>query len=858
MTVEEKSPATRPKMALRAVPARAWMDIIVLSILTMLGVLGFESSFGGNGYLLAGAGGLVVGVTLGVLSYVLRWGALSTTALAIVAYFLLGSALAVPSQAIAGFVPTLESLTSLVTGAVFGWADIVTLKTPVGAPPYIAAVPYVATWLVGLVFTVLVTRWTAARPRTAWRAAVVLIGPITLYIVGIVTGTHDAYLAGIRGVSFAVVALVWLGWRRGSGERVVKVSSDSLFRRKLLGTITVVGVAVLIGVMVGTLVAPSAFARFVLRDEIQPPFDPLDYPSPLAGFRHYTKDAPDEALFTLKGISPGELIRVATMDSYTGKLWNVAGPELATEGSGAFNLVGRDIPKPTLATSGGSSTVTITIDGYSDVWLPSVGYAKSITFDGGANPGGDNLRYNISTGTAVLTTGVHRGVSYTVHAELQKIPSTGELSKAAPASFQLPPINNVPDIVNSKADEFAGNKTSPFDKLSAIETALKTGGYLSHGLKSDSVSSQAGHGADRMNLLFTRVPMVGDQEQYASAFALMARHLGYPARVVMGFAPKVSSSSETVTVKGSDVTAWAEVAFDGVGWIPFFPTPTQTNAPQQQTTTTKTEPLPQVRQPPRANQDRNNLLSPVGKSKDDNKPKAGFEIPEWAFVAAGVVGIPLALYFLPVIIIAGMKRRRRSKRQKKGSGDIRTAGAWDELTDVYAELGYSLNRKHSRLQTAAAIQEQFAEQLGRRERERAVIVAAKQARVANREARQGRAVKANRASVLGSASVAIKGLSAWRPGVAAVNTELPGMPELYGVASSVDEAVFSGRDIPDGVVDAAWSAALDSSKSARGSVSWIRRQSSKFRIRPKRDWLEVLTKAGGIAMPTALKGATRS
>ena len=859
MTVtEEPGEAPPRKVSMRLVPMRAWFDIAVMSLLSVLGVLGFESSFGGNGYLAAGIGGLLVGVAVGVGSYMFRMGALSTTAAAIAVYFLLGSALAVPSQAIFGVVPSLQSLTSLVTGAVFGWADIVTLKTPVGAPPYIAAVPYVATWLVGLVFTVLATRWIASRPRTTWRAAIVLIGPVMLYVVGIITGTDSAYLAGVRGVSFAVVALVWLGWRRGSGEKIHKVSSDSLFRRKLVGTLITVGAAVLIGATIGALVAPSAFARFVLRDEIKPPFDPLDYPSPLAGFRHYTKDATDQKLFTVQGLKADELIRIATMDSYTGKLWNVAGPEVATEGSGAFNLVGHAIPKPTLATSGGTSTVTFTIDDYSDVWMPSVGYASTITFDAGANASGDNLRYNTSTGTAVLTTGVHRGVTYTVTAELQKILSPAELAKVAPAALQLPPVNNVPDIVNAKAEEFAGSASSPIAKLSAIDTALTTTGYLSHGLKSDVVPSQAGHGADRMNLLFTRVPMVGDEEQYASAFALMARHLGYPARVVMGFAPKVSSGSSSVTVKGSDVTAWAEVAFDGVGWIPFFPTPTQTDAPKAQTTTTKSEPLPQVRQPPRTNQDQNNLLSPVAIDKSKNDKKAGFEIPGWAFVVAGAFGIPLALYFVPVMVIAALKRRRRSRRRSKGSGDTRTAGAWDELTDLYTELGYSLGRKLSRMQVAAAIQEQFADQLEGRKRERTARATAKHAHAADREARKTRTGKASGAHVLGSATAVFTGLSAWRPGVAAVDAELPGMPELYGVASSVDEAVFSGNQVSDAVVDAAWTAVLDSAKSAKGSVSWRRRQLSKFRIRSKRDWLAVLTKAGGIAMPQALKGVART
>lgn len=843
---------------LRMLPLRSWADIAVLSLLSILGVVGFEASFGGNGYLAAGIGGLVVGVAAGLVAYLFRLTALPTALAAIAAYFLFGSAIAMPDQALLGFLPSLQSLASLATGAVFGWADILTLKTPIGAPAYIGAVPYVATWLVGLVFTVLATRWLTTRPRTAWRSAIVLAGPIALYLVGILTGTHDAYLAGVRGVSFAVLALVWVGWRRTTGEKAASSAGDPVLRRKLIGTAVVVVASVAIGATIGALIAPTAFNRFVLRDEIQPPFDPLDYPSPLAGFRHFTKDAAETPLFTVTGLEPGERIRLATMDSYTGKLWNVAGPEVATDGSGTFNLVGRNFPAPLLATSESTGTVTISIEKYSDVWVPSIGYPRSIDFDATSADADDKLRYNTSTGSAVLLSGLSEGMQYTLTADLQEPMNLAQLADKAPASLQLPPVDNVPDIVNAKADEFAGDASTPIAKLTAIELALKNTGYLSHGLQSDAVTSQAGHGADRMNMLLTREPMVGDQEQYASAFALMARHLGYPARVVMGFAPEVWTAGPTLTVTGSDITAWVEVAFEGVGWVPFDPTPEQTDAPQEQTTTPKSEPLPQVRQPPRANQEQNNLLSPVAidKSKDDEN--AGFEIPGWAFGIAGGIGIPLLLYFVPVIVVGALKRRRRKKRRETGEGETRVAGAWDELVDTYAELGYALNRKHSRMQTAAAIQTQFADQLDRRRRERDNFEKAKFDRDADRQSRKQREGKATAADVLGSTAVLVKGMTAWRPGVAVVDKELPGMPQLYGMANSVDEAVFSGRPVEDATVESAWASALESAKDARGSVSWTRRQASRFRIRSKRDWLDVLAKAGGLSMPQLLKGARRS
>ena len=49
-----------------------------------------------------------------------------------------------------------------------------------------------------------------------------------------------------------------------------------------------------LGTLAGLAFAPAAENRFVLRDEIVPPFDAREFPSPLAGFRSYTKDRVEE------------------------------------------------------------------------------------------------------------------------------------------------------------------------------------------------------------------------------------------------------------------------------------------------------------------------------------------------------------------------------------------------------------------------------------------------------------------------------------------------------------------------------------------------------------------------------------
>mgnify|MGYP002227035718 FL=1 len=104
--------------------------------------------------------------------------------------------------------------------------------------------------------------------------------------------------------------------------------------------------------------------------------------------------------------------------------------------------------------------------------------------------------------------------------------------------------------------------------------------------------------------------MVGDSEQYASAMALMARSLGLPSRVVLGFLPKddegeISESrteeqgTTTITkFTGNDVTAWVEIKLDGYGWVAFYPTPKETKVPDENQNLTPPNPQTLVRQPP--------------------------------------------------------------------------------------------------------------------------------------------------------------------------------------------------------------------------------------------------------------------
>ncbi|MEV6839501.1 DUF3488 and transglutaminase-like domain-containing protein [Streptomyces sp. NPDC051133] len=66
---------------------------------------------------------------------------------------------------------------------------------------------------------------------------------------------------------------------------------------------------------------------------------------------------------------------------------------------------------------------------------------------------------------------------------------------------------------------------------------------------------------------------------FSFAMAAMARTLGIPARVAVGFAPGTPQADGTVAVNQKDAHAWPELYFEGVGWTRFEPTPTRGTTP---------------------------------------------------------------------------------------------------------------------------------------------------------------------------------------------------------------------------------------------------------------------------------------
>lgn len=698
----------------------AWhfaLDAGALTVLLGLGLLGFGLSFGGDPYyLLSGFGGIILGLAIGVLNAHLRLGLLVTTALALGAYLLFGTLLAVPDAAIAGFVPTLDSLRTLLLGVVFAWKDMLTVGVPVGSANGVLIVPFLSSMIMALVAAVLT--WRVRSPYLP------LIPVLLLFVTGIAFSTNAAFLTVERGIGLTVLGIAWATFRRDalrrSSTRRVSVNNpqaDTATARKAsLRRLGMAAGVIAVSVGVTALSAPLVTAgneRKVLRNVVVPPFDPKDYVTPLASFRTYVKDKKDDTLFVVKGLPRDGRVRLGALDAFNGTNYN-----MDPNGSGNFSKVGDAESINTLADTSSvvptnDYAIDINIEDYQGYFVPGGRKTTGISFDQGGSQAASGLYFNSGTDTAVTTNGLNRGDSYTVQVSDPVKLEHGQLTQYDFAQVSLPDPLEVPPVVGSQANDLSADAPTAIDRVRQIEAHFQKTGAFSNGLVSEGqLPSVSGHGSARIRNLLTAKQMLGDDEQYAVAMSLMLRHLGIPSRVVMGFYPDPTSPENgagEVKITGKNVHAWVEVAFERVGWVSFDPTPPKDNVPIPPDPENKSKPKPQVLQPPPPPQEPADLppdSSPDALDADQKKDNP------WLFWGAllsalGVALIPLAILALPLLLVALLKSRRRKSRFSAGDPAQRVGGGWSEVVSLATDMGAAVDTRATRRESAAVLAEAF-------------------------------------------------------------------------------------------------------------------------------------------------------
>lgn len=666
-------------------------------------------------FLLATGGALVLGTIVALAGSILRlpsW----TLLLAGVAVFLIaGVPLAVPSKATDGFLPTPEGELDLITGAALGWKQLLTIVLPVGDYQSLLVPPFliVLAATIGGLSIALRARW----------GELGAIAPLAVFTLGLLFGPERVEQPILISMAEVASLLMWMAWRRAyrrrasiqvlarqaamaSGGRVEARNEVGVAARSLVAAAAILALAVGVGTVAATSVPPTA-DRAVLRTVVAQPFDPRDHPSPLAGLRRYLRDDEvDETMLTVTGLPRGERVRVATLDSYDGVVYAV-GSDQVDSVSGTFVRIPTALDESSIP--GSRVSVAITTDAYRGVWLPTVGALESVRFGGGdAVSLRDEFYYNRAGRTAALLRGVPAGTTYVIDAVLPTQPDEEQLAGLTPGTARVPAVSAVPEELSTAVEEATGGIEGAGAQFVAAIEMLRTQGYISHGLADTEPPSRSGHGVDRIDELFAGDRMIGDAEQYAVAASLMARQLGFPARVVMGFAPgdDETSSGGAIELLGSDITAWVEVDTAEYGWVAVDPVPPVRPIPDE----LPEEPAPIARpqfpvQVPPDDPEPRTDQTPPDVSQDDQEAQDPIiaillgivTVLGWTLLGALVV-------LSPLLVVLAVKWRRRRRRRRAPTPVARVAGAWDQFRDDALDRGI--------VGAPSATRSEFAETVG--------------------------------------------------------------------------------------------------------------------------------------------------
>ncbi|WP_411074301.1 transglutaminaseTgpA domain-containing protein [Streptomyces sp. cmx-4-7] len=216
-------------------------------------------------------------------------------------------------------------------------------------------------------------------------------------------------------------------------------------------------------------------------------------------------------------------------------------------------------------------------ENYEQKWLPMPYPASRVDVGG-------NWRYEpagrMLVGDDKQTT---RGVRYQV-AGLEVLPTAEQLAAAGAAPEKLrreytevPP--SLPADVKATALKVTGDARNDYERAVKLQDWFAREG----GFRYD-VEVESGTGAQAVSRFLK------DKEGFCIHFsfsmAAMARTLGIPARVAVGFMPGTPQSDGSVSVGIRDAHAWPELYFEGAGWTRFEPTPQRGSTPSYARETT--------------------------------------------------------------------------------------------------------------------------------------------------------------------------------------------------------------------------------------------------------------------------------
>ncbi|MEV6711446.1 DUF3488 and transglutaminase-like domain-containing protein [Lentzea sp. NPDC051208] len=544
------------------------------------------------------------------------------------------------------------------------WNRLLTTAVPADPWGELLAVPILMTWTAASSSALLVL--------TTRNVLSPLVPPLLAFVFAIfVVGNQAATANTTATIVFLVAALPLIAMRahRCTGGATVRFERHS---PRSLSALTVVALLLGISALVGiagsrTLPLASGTDRFDPRDVFAPPVKITDALTPLSRVKSQLKEKQPRTLFTMRLTREDsrkiDRVRTAALDVFDGNIWT---------SSDTYRTAGSRLTADPALTQGTPVTARIELNDLPGPYLPVIGWPSRLNADGTAQ---DRFGFDPDSGVVVGTTTNLRGLTYEVTGEVTGR-DYGPLSRTIPTSERVPDLPpGMPDSLRMKLTEFT--KTTPFEKLLSLEMDLRTRPNLLDGPPGQSYAAVA-------NLIDNATSGAGFAEQHVSAFTMLARAWGYPARIAVGYQLN-DYKDGGFQVTTLQAYAWSEVHFAGYGWVSFDPAPPVGG--ERQTPPTE---VPRVAPPPPASPSTSSTTNgPVSPLPDEVAEAQGYG---WNGVPVGVLllvpGIFLFLMFAAGFVVFA-KARRRKRRRSAPDQAARVLGAWHELLDRLTEQNVS-------------------------------------------------------------------------------------------------------------------------------------------------------------------------
>lgn len=206
----------------------------------------------------------------------------------------------------------------------------------------------------------------------------------------------------------------------------------------------------------------------------------------------------------------------------------------------------------------------------------------------------------------------------------------------------------LPSIVSETAAELTKGQIRPYDMMVALETGLRENYTYS------LTPGETPEGQDFVAYFLENGQ--GYCVHFASAMAVMARTLGVPSRMVVGYGLEQDQPGEVWYARGKNAHAWVECYFEGLGWVTFDPTAdsqyANLNEDDNSVTTSATETTTTT------SRTRFNETGPTGTMPSAIVDKSGDGTPAWIIYSTIMAAVVLVLIALTLLLL---KRLRYSE-----------------------------------------------------------------------------------------------------------------------------------------------------------------------------------------------------